>query len=157
MIVDCSDWPAPARNELVDWVFNHPHRYTLEDIEWMQEKLGIDEPACRAMFKEAPVLGAIMADGVPLYIFSVSANGHASTASEERLESFRWYMTKELIKFRRSDLGRKMLSGSIGFADEVDLRNGSVRHRWLEAIGYAPYSTYDFVGQRFVVYHFKGG
>jgi hypothetical protein len=157
MIVDASHWPQLERDALVDWVFDHPHPYVTEDITFSARVFGIDEAACRQMFKAAPVFGAILLEGKPLYIFSVAENGHASTASEQRLEAHRWFMTKHLVRLGRSEMGRKMLAGSIGFAEESDLLNGTVRHRWLEAIGYRPYAPYQLNEYRFVCYAFQGG
>ena len=157
MIIDASAWTKDQRDAAVDWVFDHPHPYVTEDIEFSGRVFGIDEAACRAMFKDAPIFGVLLKDDRPLYIFAVASNGHCSTASEARLEANRWYMTKELIRFGRSELGHRMLAGSIGFADEADLKDGSVRHRWLEAIGYRPYAEYPLNGQVFICYHFHGG
>lgn len=159
MIVDASDWPQPERDRAVDWVFDHPHPNTVEDVEFLKVNFGTDQDGCRDLFKKAPVFGVFSQDGLPVYIFAVNeVEGRRviSTASEARLESFRWQMTKALIRFRRSDLSRRMLAGSIIFADQADIRDGKIRYQWARAVGFEPYANWDISGISFVCFHFKG-
>lgn len=153
---DASQWTQAERDAAVDWVFDHPHRFTVEDIEWAQRHLRLSEPECRAVFKGAARLGVVSAEGLPAYIFAVPNTGIVSTASEARLEQFRLSITKDLIRFNRSDVGRAMLRNTTGHVEISDLDNGSVRSRWLEAIGYRKSGTIEFQGQTFLRFTFEG-
>lgn len=156
MIVDASAWPQLERDAAVDWVFDHPHAFTTEDIEWSAEHFGMTEADCRQIFKDASVLGVMLHEDRPLYIFAV-IDRKLSTASESRLSGLKWTMTKELVRFGKSDLGRKMLTGVIAFAEVSDVDRGMVRHQWARAIGFVPYTTAEFHGQVFHLYSYQGG
>jgi hypothetical protein len=154
---DASAWSQVEKDGAIDWVFDHPHRFTTEDVRWAGQYLGLDPQACRAVFRNAPKLGVVSALGLPVYIFAIPDNRIMSTASEERLDSLRLPMTKDLMRWSRSPEGRDMLSGAIGHVEESDIRNGSVRTRWLEAIGFRRQpDLIEFRRQRFIRFQFEG-
>ncbi len=156
MIFDATSWDQARKDAAIDHVFDHPHPFTIEDVEWSKGAYGFNEAQCRQIFRDAPTLGVMLKDDVPLYIFAVQTNKTLSTASEERLAGLKRYMTKELVRFGKSELGRHMLAPAIAFAEESDVLNGTVRHQWAKACGFEPYATAEFNGQTFFCYSFRG-
>jgi hypothetical protein len=49
-----------------------------------------------------------------------------------------------------------MLSGTVGHVEISDIENGSVKTRWLEAIGFHRDCIIEFSGQRFLRLTFEG-
>jgi hypothetical protein len=151
-----SDKPREYKDALIDWVFAHPHRFVTEDLEWAHKTFGMDERQCKDQFRLAPKLGCIFVHDIPLYLFAVPPSGIVNTASEARLERYGLALTKDAIRFGRSPEGKQMLTGSTGYIEQSDIENGSVRSRWLQAIGYRLTETVEAYGQSFLKFDFQG-
>jgi hypothetical protein len=157
LVVDASTWPKADRDAAVDWVFDHPHRYLLDDIAWAKARFGQDAGGCREMFKSARRLGIVMKDARPLYLFSISDQTNLmSMASEERLDGAKWYLTRALVKFCRSDAGKALLKGVIAAAEVSDIARGLVRIPWALAMNFQPYAQRTYGGQTFQFFSYRG-
>jgi hypothetical protein len=150
---------APDRNALIDYVFDHPHDYTTEDIKWLNQKFGLPLGFYRDAFKQADRVAAVFKDGLPLYLFGIMQFGGQSvmnTASESRLDQSRVFFTKSLLRWMRSAEGQEFHAGTVGLAEQGDKAKGWLNEGWLEKIGYRPYGEYEYQGEKFTTYYFAG-
>lgn len=146
---------AETRDRIIEAVFASPHRFLTEDLAWALKTFGMSEADCRARFRDAPRLGLVEVDGLPVYLFAITPEGVVNTASHKSLDRLVLPMTKVSIRFARSAEGMEMLKGSVGYIELSDMEKGSVRSRWLEAIGYQRTGTIEAYGQTFIKHEYK--
>lgn len=156
-MIDASSWPKADRVAAVDWVFNHPHPFLKADVAWLEATFDQDEQRTRNIFINAPRLAVVLLDERPLYLFCVNeANNLLTTASEERLDKARLFLTRALMKFSRSPAGHAMFKGVIAAGEVGELESGVVPLRWAYAMKFQPYAEVDQYGQRFRLFSFRG-
>lgn len=156
MIREATHWPDAEKRAAIDWVFDHPHRFLTEDIDWAGKYLGLTEADCRNVFYSAERLFVVWIRSCPVYLFGYGKEKIISTASSSRMQGCEIEMTKHCIRFGRSERGREALSGTTGHVEATDIVNGHVRARWLEAIGYRRAGQLTHSGQTFDRFTFQG-
>lgn len=155
-VVEITSLPREERERVVNYVFDNAHPFTQEDVVWTKEQFGLDEPACRQMFIDMDRLCLLERGGEPMYLFGKTPDGKLSTASAASLEGAYWQLTKDLIRYSRTPEGRDFCRDAVGFVEDSDLQNGTVRANWTKALGFYPVQTVDFQGATYHACHFLG-
>jgi hypothetical protein len=152
-VIVATNWSALGKLGVIDYILNDPHQYTLEDIEWAKEHMGMDREAIRSRFVTLKKLAYVDAGMVlsPVYLFGVDQFNQIQTLSHASLERKKIHMTKSVLRFMATDEGKEFFAGAIGIAERSDAT--PQRLAWIAKLGFAKYAENDYAGQTFQYFH----
>lgn len=141
MTVEVKALPRAAWREVLARVLARPHRYTLEDMNWVATERGAAYGPAEVMAEclAGDRLGAVFADGEPIYVFSVGEYGLVRTLSAASLDGRERALTKAMLRWLRCDEGRAFARGAVVGADEREAET-SYLGPWIERLGFAAYA-----------------
>ena len=113
---------------------------TQEDFLWAKQHLGMEARECIDLFIKAEKLALLRApDGQPLYLFAFSP--YLSTFSTSRRRGLGLYLTKEILRWSRTQAGQDFFDGTWALADVADIGK-SFHAAWITKMGYTFYDAH---------------
>lgn len=152
-VIVASNWSVQGKLGIVDKILNEPHQYTIDDIAWAKEHMGMDMQAIRSRFVTLPKLAYVNGSTPmsPVYLFGVDKFNQIQTLSHASLERNKVHMTKSVLRFMATDEGKEFFAGAIGIAERSDATPQLLA--WTAKLGFAKYAENDYAGQTFQYFH----
>jgi hypothetical protein len=153
-VLNISRWHLQAKLGKIDAILREPHPYTQADMEWAHKTFGMEKAQVRAHFALLPKLAYcyVGTDTEAIaYLWGVDGNGQIHTLSHARLEGYKVGMTKDVLRYMRTDDGQEFFKGAIGIAERSDATPGLIA--WAGKLGFASYAERDYNGQTFMYFH----
>jgi hypothetical protein len=151
---EITHWSIEGKLSAVDHVLRNPHKYTVDDLAWAKKTFDMDVPQVRAHFALLRKLAFVYrndAAQLPVYLWGVDGNGQIHTLSHVDLEGYKVGMTKDVLRFMRTEEGKKFFEGTIGIAETSDTTPALVA--WAAKLGFAQYAQKSYSGQTFNYFH----
>jgi hypothetical protein len=140
-----------AREEVVDEILASPHKYTIDDIEWLSANYDFSKEQFRQGFINFDKFAFVEKNGVPIYAFGVDDKMRMNTLSHAALETNKGTMTKAVMRFMKTPEGVEFFRGAIGIAELSD--STPELEAWAAKLGFAKYARVDHNGQTFNFFH----